>query len=331
MALPPLSKTWQYDVNFTQSGTATARAQQSMHQIKEALIGFATLPWTVAFSSDSVAAGTPGDGVDRWDATTDVVWAAGDHSWMVLKQTGISSNFQVCWDMGSDISDIELVISPSAGFTGGSISARPTATDEQIIVSDKAWGRGDATISTDQIPLHCMMSDDGQVTRMIFNRDSAVSGFISFEKAQNPVSGWTIPWFVIFSCEENSTPNESMTYARMRNDLASNAATTFIRAVMPNPTERFENMRMSSDGFATVATGTAFTGSNDISSDFEMNPASICCTVRPNRGVHGQIADIWFVSTDPAIGDTFPDDSSEQFAVFDNMAIPWNGTTPVVT
>ncbi len=331
MALPTLTKTWQFNVNFTQSDTALARAQQSMHQIKEALIGFSTLPWTVVYSSDSAVAGSAGDGVDRWDASTDVVWAAGNHSWMVLKQASVSSNFQVCWDMGADISNIELVISPSAGFTGGSISARPTATDEQIIVSDSAWGRGSSAVSTDQIPLHCMMSDDGEVTRIIFNRSGDVSGYISFEKPINPVSGWTLPWFVAFSCENNTTPNESMTYAKMRDDLASSVDTVFIKSVMPNPTERLTQMRMSSDGFGTSATGTAFTGSNDISAEYEMNPASICCTIRPNRGVHGQIADIWFVSTDPSTGDTFPDDSSEQFAVFDNMAVPWNGTTPVIT
>lgn len=59
MALPTKAKTWQYNVNqaVALQGSIIATSRRLWRTIKNSLIGFATLPWTVRGSSDSVAAG----------------------------------------------------------------------------------------------------------------------------------------------------------------------------------------------------------------------------------------------------------------------------------
>ncbi len=204
MSIPTLDKTWQFSVNNNRKpfGTASAWAANLVREIKDNLIGFSLNPWILEYSSDSVAAGSAGDNVDRWTEDSDVVFAAGDHSWVVLKQSGILSNFQICWDLNAaNSTDTTMVVSPSAGFTGGTISARPTATDEYVIGSATDWGIGDGTRET--FSYHMMMSTDGECTRVIFVQgDGAyggVSGLWSFDKPKNPVSGWTNPWIALYA------------------------------------------------------------------------------------------------------------------------------------
>src|SRR5512146_2064622 len=100
MALPTKTKTWQFKVNQATKyqGTFAATFQAVMFALKQSLITFALQPWTVVGSSDGATAGL--DAVDRWSAANKLVQAAdaSAHSWIVLKQTGVAANFQVCID-----------------------------------------------------------------------------------------------------------------------------------------------------------------------------------------------------------------------------------------
>ena len=123
--------------------------------------------WSVVGSCDSLAAGI--DAVDRWVDRLDLVWGTGAHSWIVLKQTGISATdqgFQLLIDLRRTFSQSEncsMYISYSAGFTGGSTTARPTATDETTILDDTRWGGGTTVNYTWSVSV--AKTSDGSCTR----------------------------------------------------------------------------------------------------------------------------------------------------------------------
>src|SRR4051812_42695947 len=113
MALPSLTKTWNFLVNalIPATGSSLNDNRTLLKSIKDALKGSGTWTdsaganlggapagaWTTRYWWDSVTAGTAGDGVDRWGAIGNLVWAnAGSaHSWYALRQTGIATNFEV--------------------------------------------------------------------------------------------------------------------------------------------------------------------------------------------------------------------------------------------
>lgn len=89
MSLPSLAKTWQFNANnsIAAQGTALADNRRLWRTLKDALIGFATNPWVMRYSCNSVTAGTAGDGVDRLTADSNFVWANDTvaHTWYVLR------------------------------------------------------------------------------------------------------------------------------------------------------------------------------------------------------------------------------------------------------
>lgn len=86
--------------------------------------------WTVVGSSDSVAFGL--DGVDRWAAISNLVWASSGtaHSWIVLQNTTIG--YQLAIDLNATSTASVGVAATEIGtpFSGGSTTTRPTSTRE---------------------------------------------------------------------------------------------------------------------------------------------------------------------------------------------------------
>ena len=210
MALPVLQKTWQggttlggvdliNQVISEVSSELTAKA--TLLKIKQALTTFSLNPWTVVGSSDSLAASM--DTTDRWLDIGDLVFqvlVGQVHSWIVLKQAGIAANFQVCFDLSSLLAadpnrqDLGIVISPVSGFTGGSISARPTATDEVVLNASTSPWLGSMTTGVDSM-ISCMQSSDGQCTRVIVSDETSGTPFtvLGFERPRLPNTNWTSP------------------------------------------------------------------------------------------------------------------------------------------
>jgi len=149
MALPTLEKTWQILPN-QQVGVITGGLQEAVKYmllgVKDRLVDVPLGAWTVVGSSDSSSANLTG--TDLWVDKDDLVWdtAGNAHSWMVLRNTAIATNFEICIDLSqaaSDFDNLTFVYSHTAGFTGGTITARPTATDEFVVGSATDWGVGD--------------------------------------------------------------------------------------------------------------------------------------------------------------------------------------------
>ncbi len=146
--------------------------------------------WSVIGSCNKSEQGM--DAVDRWVDYKDVIGTSGSHSWIVLRQTalGAGSGLEVCFDFTDDSSyydELTIVYSWSAGFSGGSTSTRPTATDENEVCNrSTTWIGGTNSWSNYQI--NRIMSTDGEITRVFGLVDAAPRGCLCLEKMANPAA-----------------------------------------------------------------------------------------------------------------------------------------------
>ena len=329
MALPALEKTYQFNVNNLNNAAATdtENYQRLLLALKNAFIGFGTLPWTVVGSSNSSVAGM--DAVDRWSTYTNLVWntSAAARSWIVLKNTGLAANFQLLFALTSNGAaneyGMDIVVSPSAGFTGSSTTARPTATDEVVIHNGStglSWIGNYATNGFTTVH-HVLKSTDGQVTRWVVCSQGKVISFFSIEKAADAVTGWTVP-VVVISPVLTSTGTDVNKYSDL-NDLATGAA-SFLS------TTKF-TLYMTAEGFISATNGEQLNiTANQISNEWMMGPVGFASTDTPYRGRHGRAYDLWWASQMMENATTFPSDSTRQFAVFGDLIIPWDGTIPKI-
>ena len=314
MALPTLEKTWQHNVNqsTTTSGTIYTDLKALMYKIKASLVGFASSPWTVVRSSNGVVA----DASDNWASAADVIWVTGSNrSWIVLQQSGLGST-QICISCspyGSTNSDfLNLAISPSAGFTGGSITARPTATDERVILSDMSWITFNSAVNT---VLHVMMSSTGEQTRILIFAGSTV-------RAQ---------WFI------EKLADSSLTYPV---GIIVQAAGYTLAQFLSNPYWFGKHGAVDFTAFtATESYGAGYVVNvnsgavSNISGGYPMTPLSLHSETPSAKGRAGRLVDMWAGSSSIATGSTYPvlPADTKEFFQFNQFVFPWNGSTPVIT
>lgn len=318
MSVPTLVKTWQFvaDQQITAQGTAIADNRLWVLGVKNALIGFASNPWAVQYSCSSTVAGTAGDGVDRWASSANLVWAnAGSaHSWIVLKQTGIASNFQLLISLeaasGSG-SILTVVVSPNAGFTGGSTTARPTATDEVVVTTTTSLGSADQSLR-----YTVMQSTDGECTRIVGAWAGSAQLVGIFDKPANPVSGWTVPFVSAWSTSlaaANLSGNSASMVTR-----ANSASCGLLFGCEGGSLATSQIVTENTVGYGNIA--------NELSGEWPIAPLGVIGRTSGARGRHGSMVDLWYGSTGASSGDTYPA-TGLQFAQFGSLVIPWDGVT----
>lgn len=330
MALPSLSKTWQFVPNFAIAATGTAIGTN--RTILLAIKNFittdaaewvdgasaattATNLWTVRYSCDSVVAGSEGDGVDRWAAIANLVWAnAGTaHSWIVLRNVAIGTNAELliaCSGTSATGSVLTVVISPSAGFTGGTTTARPTATDERIVLSNANWG-GVAASDT-SVKLHAMKSTDGECWRIFVCNGGQAN------------TSWILGKAIAFN--ETAWPNRMVMYAQ-----GATAASNTLTNVLLNANANFYGvgasamtMFLAAMYYASGLANVNITTANDLSSAWPFMPQQLVSATASNRGFHGYICDTWYGSTSVATGSTYPATGTQhQFVQLGSLIFPW--------
>jgi|SRR5579885_604125 len=383
MTLPTLSKTWQFNVNNAQGALSsiTLSNKQMVFLIKQALIGafgswtnaaggsIATPTsslWTVAYSCDSNTAGTVGDGVDHWTSASSILVANSTaFSWIVLKNTHIDpgGNFQICIacpnsDGVPALSLVGIILSRNAGFTGGSTTSRPTATDEVVLnpksgvnsVSMVPAGQFDSGGASYGFTLHYLMSTDALIHRIFITNGSLCQFF--FGVGQSTDVDWSPGIVAYYAAGGNFIFNSSVfgpfdgpltagygTWSKQnaRPQVGSSLTTVYGCSGLINSGSFI--MAMSARGVAnTTANGnnwanhyitTLGTQPNSISNDYLIEPVGLTAnssTTFPGR--HGVATDLWW-SNAPA-GSTFPSSGTPQFAQLGSLMVPWNGSTPVV-
>ena len=316
MAIPILTKTWQFDVNqsVTAQGSALATMRRVMRTIVDSLVGFATLPWVVRGSSDSVAAAM--DSTNRWLADANLVWSGGTHSWIVLRQTGVSATFEICIDLSSGSAGIITVAFSSTGFTGGTTSARPTAADEVVSLSANQWCTGTDVAHV----VHAMQSTDGKATRVaVCAQSTTLATFFLFDSPLDPVTNWADPVVVH---TKGIGSGFVITLATMN---TSTTAWGYQTVAMP-----LYFTRGGFAGYSMASTSSIGGVGNEISGEWDLPGMGVACSTAGKRGRHGGLADIWWKPEGIGHGDTGPNDVTRQFVAMGGVFLPWDGSVVVL-
>lgn len=332
--IPAYELTWdttQTNIAAALGANVTATHQTVIYNWLTAWLATSSPP-TVKGSSDSTTAGM--DGVNRISAANKVVWvgAAVVHSWIVLEfpniNDGAGGKLQICLDFktaqgGGDAWDWTLVSSKSAGFTGGTTSARPTATDEKSTGDIGFLGNTNVAFR-----IHVIASTDGTVYHSFFCEGGGTVAWLMVAKPTTLVAGWDYPYYVHFegnalngaTSATHVTPTEVTTYSATRH-MARHGATDMTASLQME------------GGAATLNAGGAGAAAHGISNDFPCLPAPIWS----NAGVvgrMGRIKDLYFTSVTgfAGAGDDFgPDASHRKFAIFGSAVVPWrnDATAPL--
>lgn len=329
MATPTLQKSYEFAVNqIINTGVALDDHREFLLAIKNSLIGFTNVPWTVAGSAD----GTIGamDAVDRWTTGTDIVWnnaGINTGSWIVFNT---QAGRQILLFMGTTLSLYEYTgmtmwISPGGLFTGGTGNTRPTATDEYgIQTGNTPWLDGATGPSPLGYALHLIHSTDGEVTHVIGGRAGYTQFWLADIKLQNPVAGWSHPYVFRWEPGVDETTNR-MTYAANRDAQIWHAITTalgggtsFLGAA-------------SCEGWGSSSVGQQFVSGNDFTGEWLFLPAGFASNSVAGMGRHGVLPDMWYGSAGLNTGDTLENNLSaptRQFVQFSHIVLPWNGSIP---
>lgn len=323
MSLPVLDKTWQFaHVSNTLSGIETTDINDFFLKVKDAAKAFGLHPLTVVGSSDSSTSNMSGTDLLSGQPAMVHDSAGNPHTWIVLKLDQIATSAEVCFDFDHSETDrIDIVVS-TAGFTGGSTTARPTATDEIVLLSNNSWtgmlGSGDG--SGGQLRGHIMLSSDGQCFRVVVANNGIVGGFLLIDKPGQAVTGWTNPMISVAKSTGrlDNTSDNVLTVAQWYTNAIFSARGP-IGSMPLYPT--FE----SPANFFTVLTKR--NAANEISGEYPLARIGLWHdTTAGQRGRHGYVFDLFFTNQVLQNGDTLPSDSSKQFVVFGDAAFPGDGT-----
>lgn len=169
-----------------------------MWQIKEALKAGG---WTV-LQSYNASGVLPAPGVDSWVTYLDLRGTGGGgvgDSWIVLKNA--SNTMQLCFQIlvSGGWLEVQRTMSPSAGFTGGTPVARPTATDE-ILDSTAGYLLGTGPPGNTQFYALVWIASDISYTRVATFYAGRLRQFWQFDKLFTTPTGWANPFLMgVFS------------------------------------------------------------------------------------------------------------------------------------
>ena len=316
MAIIANTKTWT-KTRVTATGITSPIANRNLLiAVKDAMKTYGG--WTFVSASyytgaTQVVVSSPS--ADPWTAETTIVIAAAgtNHSWIVLQNNSISSGFQICFDMA--ITDtysrkMYAYMSFSAGFTSGTITNRPTATDElKLNILSDCWSGETGNIDTKSA--NVFTSSDHQCTRVYFNDGSTtnqVAGIWLFDVPQN-CSSWVdnkaICMMNFGSCVHANHDTAAEAYPTMYlhgNQLVVSLGTLYLG------TTRFSS-------YAGVAGATG-----DYNSNWPCTPMWLISQSTAVPGIIGILYDLWWAhATTVANGDYFPGDGSRNQVVIGNM------------
>lgn len=324
MTVPTKIKTWQFNLNSLQyDSTGAYRINKVAIQIKDALKGFGSSPWTVSGSSDGSTSSM--DGTDRWTDKTKIVndVPGNAHSWIVLRQAGLNTKFELCIDCSTgSYYQATFVISPGTGFgtanggTNGSITARPTATDSYTLTQQNwGWGSGD-------VPgvVHCMQSTDGKCTRVVVCANGYPVNLLVFDTANNPVNSWTAPNLVFGVYSELSSVANALSYSAFNTNssLISNANSFYVPSYLATIGHQSAPFGMNPGGLvAHQQTG-----------EWPFTPMTLAGNGTVGYGLFGTMFDMYWGSSGLAsTSNYYESGSAYSWAQFGDIILPWDGTT----
>lgn len=338
-ALPALSKVWYSRCNrpIASSASALLIAQSNVFALKEHLKDTATggttgggtrnagSAWVTKGSSDSVSFNT--SGTDLITAHTNLVWANSGtaHSWWWGECA--AAGYQVvvaCANTSS--SAVCVAMAPiSTPFTGGSLTARPTSTQEFLWGTSSTGAATTVTMFTDLTLggtnyTHFVAADDGQFW---FLASRAGTGIFSL------CIGFTKP---TGSTDTRSAFIVGNTLASGRGAMGRSVIfDSSLSAVSRSPNG---TVVVSSGGFSAVARagGSDYlgAGSTDANSGkYLAFPTDAFCNLAGQYAWRGRVPDFAGVGTRP-VGDCYPSTAAPERVVVGDVLLPCPGVAPIV-
>jgi hypothetical protein len=319
--IPPRQRVWNFQGNVVQPSGATGaqHAAQAFVTAKGQMLAFPAPGVVCSGSSDSITAGM--DGADRITDRTKVVNAnAGTaHSWAVLKLSATGQ--QVCYDFSSATGPwiATVVHSPQGLFSGGSITARPTAADEMVNRSGLDWLIGNNTTA---LNITSWCSADGLNLRVMFSTTTRLVAGLMMGKIIDPRPWITLPYV----CSAFATGSPSS------NTFSSPSAWVLPTVVSDGftcrgPTNTFIRLgatpQVNLAGFLYQLTPTK----NTLTGRWGMEQPGLYNLTAPDAGPFGQLADLFFCMG-PAHGDisTDPIDASRITLQLGCLSLPWQAS-----
>lgn len=343
-------KTWQRayrqitfaDVPPIQTGQSTRQAAHRMNMwaIKTLLVG--TGAWTVMGSCGYVGAAWASgmDGVDRWPDAVAVRWTetvGGYFSWIVLRNTAINASgqgYQICIACNPTVTQtnmMTLVDSWGGGFTGGSTTARPTASDEQVILDKKEYAFSSSSVYSGSTPLgvNCLWTTDNTMTRICMAMHEGASHYLNyvwcFEVAAvaGRRSWWDKPYIAQVAgpyyryMTDSVDGGQTDTIARM----VTRVADYKVRVVNTTETTGFVTGETHEHGALGMLT---YAQTVDGNGDWIATRVGVSA-LEAIAGWLGRREDLWYIPESMATGDYLPT-ATFDFFVFGDLLLPNDGT-----
>lgn len=309
-----------YGYQYTRNGgqavparsTGDLQAKELGYQLVTVLTSFSLNPPEVLGSSNGTTAAL--DGFNRFTSAAAIVAAAGAHSWIVLKW---KSGLQLCLDWNNASAWlVSLTYSVAAGFTGGSTTARPTATDQGTNMTSQNFSWGNVA---GPMVIHAAHSEDGNNTRVFVTAQGAVRTVLLVGKAENPPSDWTNPTFVICRGSADVALTPATTYAGTDRTSATHPS-----GVMPLRMTFSSIYNTAGGGLSYAATYLAY-DKNVWSRAYDACEVGLVSLGGGLIAPRGKVADLWRVGDGMATGRVFRSaDGLYAYAAFAGFLIPWS-------
>jgi hypothetical protein len=217
--------------------------------------------------------------------------------------------------------------SPAVGFTGGTATTIPAASDE-VSVPTLSWTTNQ--FSTTSHNLSVMHSTDGRCTRILIAEGARAAGTWVLETIKNPKPNLTVPFIAgIIGVNTAAAPSDhALTgsgglYGGSLGALYTYHAATNIRA------------SFTCEGCSGGLLPALLTTQSDWDAGWPMYPVGLMGFTVNGRGRFGQVHDVWAGPSSPRVtGDQFPDGggpgAERQFTLHGGTIFPWNTTPHVV-
>lgn len=343
MTEPTRTKTWtKYSAWIQTSDAPTPQTGQDADRSAARLILYLiktqmlAAGWTVVRSCGYYGGAWNHGAADHWPTADSVRWKEADNKfgWIVLKNTNLHADgngFQVMFALDADRTltyRMTMHTSIEGGFTGGSETAYPTATDAIVIYDDAS----DAWFSTTgggfpQCPLalNIWYSSDGQsfrvwgATQIVLNQTNEILYSLHpmmFERLVNapswldkPVLAGVMRW----RRASMATPGSTASYERRLYFGCEGVVKCAVLMVA----EGINNGLLINHAASQIP---------DMGGRWAVYPVSVISMNGMVPGVVGTLADFWMVPDALVTGDYFPGDGSRELAVIQNVLQGNDGT-----
>jgi hypothetical protein len=271
---------------------------------------------------------------DHWPDAASVRWKEGDgkFGWVVLKNTNMHSGgngFQVLLALTRDRTltyYMTMAVSLEAGFTDGTETTRPTATDEVIVYNDEAWySTAGAGYSQCPMSLNIWYANDGTSFRVF-------GCGVAAEETYRTLNPWMFEKLV----DAPTWLDKPVAFGAMwwrRTSMVGDPPASFRRMFFCCDDLVAIQAMMSVEGIYGLGplTQHAACQVSDMGGSWPVFPVSVISIYPSVPGYIGKLVDFWAVPDALASGDYMPGDGSMAMAVVQDVLQGNDGTAVMIS